>query len=446
MLIFIVVSLFISLHLLVVYKHKITNLKSKIENPKKVKSFKDIAVLIPCYNEEVVLYPSIKSFSTIEYPNLKVVFINDGSRDKTIDILRRELDLVRIENKTGKLESETILGTYRSKKYENMFVIDKENGGKADSLNAGINFVDSDYIVTLDADSILKDDALYYINCSLQDEDVIAVGGNVVVSQGIKNYNGDVIKCKASGKFLETIQFIEYLRGFFVLKNSYAKMNALFVISGAFGIFKRDVMLDVNGFTKTVGEDIDVTIKFNRYALENKKKIKYNDQAICFTEVPNNWHDLYKQRVRWQKAFLDAFKNHFKFLFKNFFKSKLAFFMLFEATLVMYTSTLLTLFGLYIVAYDTFLGRPIDYRVYLIFAIGLLIFIIYNVLTFILTERSKIALRGINIPRFLLVLLYEFMIYRPIIIAIIIYGSIEYFFKPGGWNKVSRIGVSESRV
>lgn len=403
--------------------------------------YKSMSLLIPCYNEAVVIRTALSTIKKLKYPNLEVIFINDGSSDDTLNILDKELNLRKIPNGYGDFQCNKINGTYVSDKNKNIFVIDKINGGKADSLNAGSNFASKRYVVTLDADSILKEDALDHINYTLQNSDVIAVGGNVVAAQGVKNYNGDTIFCKFKGNFLEKIQFIEYLRGFYVLKNSYAKLNALSVISGAFGVFDKEVMIKVGGFENTVGEDIDITIKFARYAKENNKKLAYNDKAICFTELPNNWSDLRKQRVRWQKAFLDAMKNHFSFIINNCLTNPLAFVMLFDNFLLMYATTIITFVSFIVVFLLLLLGNTVDSIFYVMFTIGIIMFLLYNIVTFRIMKNSCLSVKHLKIRHIAQVLTYEFLCYRPIMNAIILYGSIEFIFNPGGWNKVQRIGV-----
>ncbi|MGL4742004.1 MAG: glycosyltransferase family 2 protein [Sarcina sp.] len=443
--VFILIILFGILHLYNVYRW---NIFSKSENDKmdltKVKTFKKITMLVPCYNEEVVVESAINNFANLQYPNLKIIFINDGSKDNTLKLLKQNLNLVDTLFNTSNLvlKCEEIKNIYTSKKYSNMKVIDKLNGGKADSLNAAINFTNDEFLVTLDADSILKDDALHYINLTLQDNDVIATGGNIITSQGIKNFSGKKIFYIAPSKIIESIQFIDYLKGFFITKNSYAKLRALSVVSGAFGVFNREVMLKVNGFTKTIGEDIDVTIKFHRYALKYNKKVVFNDKAICFTEVPDNWHDFFKQRIRWQKGFMDAFKHHHKFLFKNFFKDKLSFFMIFENLILAYISIVCMIAGIAYFSDEIITHKHIGILIYLAFALGILLYVAYDLTVFIMLKQSDIDISKTSKIRLFFLLIYEILIFRAIMIVICLWGSIEYFFKPQSWNKVKRNGAN----
>ncbi|MGL4992404.1 MAG: glycosyltransferase family 2 protein [Sarcina sp.] len=443
--VFMLIILFGILHLYNVYRW---NIFSKSKNNKfdlkKVKTFKNITMLVPCYNEEVVIKSAINNFANLHYPNLKVIFINDGSRDNTLELLKQNLDLTDtpFDESKLKLKCEKIKKIYVSKKYPNMKVIDKLNGGKADSLNAAINFTNAEFLVTLDADSILKDDALDYVNLTLQDNDVIATGGNIITSQGIKNFSGKKIFYIAPNNIIESIQFIDYLKGFFITKNSYAKLRALSVVSGAFGVFKREVMLKVNGFTKTIGEDIDVTIKFHRYALKHNKKVVFNDKAICFTEVPNNWRDFFKQRIRWQKGFMDAFKHHYKFLLKNFFKDKLSFFMIFENLILGYISIVCMITGIIYFSDEIITHKHIGILIYLAFALGILLYIAYDFTIFVMIKQSDIDISKTSKFKLFFLLIYEIVIFRAIMIVICLWGSIEYFFKPQSWNKVKRNGAN----
>lgn len=442
--VFILITIFSVLHLYQVYKNNIFIKKTDNKLIQNVKEYKNIGMLVPCYNEEVVLESAINNFTKLKYKNLKIAFINDGSTDKTMDILNELLELVSIEFDVSDfiIKSNKVKNVYKSNKYDNIIVIDKENGGKADSLNAGINLVDSDFIVTLDADSILKDDALEQINFTLQDKEVIATGGNIITSQGVKNFSGDVICYNIPKKIVESIQFIDYLKGFFITKNSYANLNALAVISGAFGVFKRDIIFRVNGFTKSVGEDIDITIKFHKYATKNKKKIAFNDQAICFTEVPDNWRDFFKQRIRWQKGFIDAFKNHYKFLLKNMFTDSLAFFMIFENLVLAYISIVCMLIGFYFLGYDALEHIGIGLLMYIVIFIGIIIYLLYDITIFIMASRSSIKISKKYIPKLIFLLVYEVIIYRQIMIIIYVWGTVEYFFRPHSWNKVARNGAN----
>lgn len=438
MILFLVIIGFLLVHLFVAFKYRHHKINIYEE---KTNIHYSYGLLIPCYNEEVVIEASLANIEQIDYDNFEIIFINDGSSDRTLDILNDHLKLQAIDDAMMQIKTKDVRKTYKSTVYENVFVIDKENGGKSDSLNAGINFTSCENVVTLDADSVLREDALLYINAAFQDQKTIAVGGNVIVAQCVDKYTGQDIYLKQSDNILETTQAIEYARGFYVLKNSYAKFNALAIISGAFGTFNADVMRELGGFIETVGEDIDITIKFNRYALENDRKIKYEDRAMCFTEAPNNWSDIQKQRIRWQKAFIDALKNNDDFLLFNFWRNKLAFFMLVENFFIVYYSTILTMIFLIIILTDVITSRQVSIVFYILLFIGTISFILYDIVTYlVMKESATLKFDKLKFLPMIKVLIYEFFYYRFRMIGIILYGTVEYFFKPGGWNKVNRIG------
>ncbi len=439
MIIFIAIIVFLMVHLYVAFKYR---KKRKNIYEKQAEIYYSFGLLIPCYNEEVVLDASLKNINQIDYDNFQIIYINDGSSDRTMEILKNKLSLEPISGYVETIETKTVKQVYKSNLYDNVYVIDKENGGKSDSLNAGINFTECENVITLDADSVLREDALLYINNALQDRKTIAVGGNVIVAQCVDKYVGQDIYLKMSDNILENTQAIEYMRGFYILKNSYANFNALAIISGAFGTFNTDIMRKLGGFIDTVGEDIDITIKFNRYALEHNLRIKYEDRAMCFTEVPNNWSDIQKQRIRWQKAFIDAIKHNADFLLKNFFRNKLAFFMFVENFFIVYYSTLITMLFMGIILIDIFTYRQVSAFFYILLFIGTLSFIMYDLVTYlVMKESGTLKFDKLKLLPIIKVLLYEFFYYRFRMILIILYASVAYFFNPGGWNKVNRIGT-----
>ncbi len=439
MIIFILIIIFLLFHVYTAIVHR-NNRPINVYDLPSIK-YNSFSLLIPCYNEELVLDAVFASLDRIDYVNYEIIFINDGSSDKTLTMLQQFLDLEIIENCQMNINTEAIITTYQSRTFNYIRVIDKQNGGKADSLNAGINLAQKDFIITLDADSILKDDALLYINLALQNQDVIAVGGNVVPIQCVSSFYGETVSLQAAPSLLENAQFLEYIRGFYILKNSYAYHQALAVISGAFGAFRLDIMRELGGFVRSVGEDIDITIKFNHYAQKNHLAIDYEDRAMCFTEVPNNWRDLKNQRVRWQKAFLDALRNNYKFLFSSWASIRLTFFILFENFGLLYISTILTLMYLFIILYDIAIIHHLGLVFYLLLIIGTFAFLLYNYCSYYLVKHSTIDHKSFPRRNLVTSLLYEFFFYRFAMVIIILYGTIAFFFNRGGWNKVARNGA-----
>ncbi|MDD2518697.1 MAG: glycosyltransferase family 2 protein [Bacilli bacterium] len=279
-----------------------------------------MSIIIPCYNEEQIIATTIEGIQRINYQNYECIFVNDGSSDHTMRNMKRRLKLkkINIKNKHN-LDSKKIKSIYRSSKYPKILVLDKENGGKSDALNAGINFSKNDYLITLDADSILHVNALKFVNEAFNDPEVVAVSGIIQILQSF-NFSKDTQKTTLKINPLLRLQTIEYIKSCFCYKASLAKLNSLLVISGAFGVFRKDIILDVNGFNHLIGEDLDLTLRIQFKIEGTTKKIVYVPDAICYTEGPETFRDFLKQRIRWQKSFIESLFTFKNLIFKNTFK------------------------------------------------------------------------------------------------------------------------------
>jgi biofilm PGA synthesis N-glycosyltransferase PgaC len=314
--------------------------------PRKTLGF---SLIIPCFNEAPILKNTLNGVLRLDYDDYEVIFVNDGSTDNTLLVLFELLELkpLELESEVVKLlqlqiapssssPSDNCPGLnpepgqpcyklYCSTKYANILVLDKHNSGKATSLNAGIALSSKEIIVTLDGDSVLEKNALRIMNRTFQDDSIIASGGAIHVMQYFLMDN-----CRPP---LIALQALDYIKGFYIYKPSLTVNNALNIISGAFGVFRKSALMAVGGFRHGLGEDIDITIRLHEYAQLNKKVISYTMDAICYTECPQTWKDLSRQRVRWQKAFWDASLHNRHFLIRNFLHTSVCFFMLADAAL-----------------------------------------------------------------------------------------------------------------
>ncbi|HHO56042.1 MAG TPA: glycosyltransferase family 2 protein, partial [Trueperaceae bacterium] len=220
-----------------------------------------ISILVPAYNEEATIVTSLHSFLSLHYPDFEIVAINDGSSDKTIDIIIEEFDLIptthygRSFTKTAK-----VVEVYRSLRYPNLTVIDKENGGKADALNVGLAYARKSIFTAVDADSLLDADALLRVTRRFkEDDDMVAIGGTIRVLNNATLEAGKVTALANPKKWIERFQVIEYIRAFYIGRASLSHFNMQLIISGAFGIFKRDPVIEVGGYrSDTVGEDMEL--------------------------------------------------------------------------------------------------------------------------------------------------------------------------------------------
>lgn len=228
-----------------------------------------VSILAPAYNEEPTVVESTKSLLKLNYGRYEVVIVNDGSTDATLERMKDEFLLYKSKQiYQPTIASGKVRGIYKSKKpeYKHLLVVDKENGGKADALNTGINVATYDYVCAIDADSLLEDDALLKVmKPFMEDDTVIAAGGIVRIANGCEVVNGRVIHVALSKKFLPIFQVVEYFRAFLSGRMAWHGMNALLIISGAFGMFKKSAVIEAGGyFQETVGEDMELVTRMHR--------------------------------------------------------------------------------------------------------------------------------------------------------------------------------------
>ncbi|WP_340102955.1 glycosyltransferase family 2 protein [Rhodohalobacter sp. 8-1] len=286
----------------------------------KSRIYKTISILVPAYNEAENIIESVESLLRLEYPEYEIIVINDGSSDDTVDRLINHFSLKKTElfyEQT--ISHQDIKGIYKSPDIPNFVLIDKENGGKSDALNAGINVSDYDLICSIDADSILEQDVLKkLIQTFVRHKHTIAAGGIVRVINGCKIVNREIEEIHVPNGFLGRLQSVEYLRAFLFGRVGWDYLKSLLIISGAFGIFDRKAILEVGGYlTNSVGEDIELIIRLHSHFLREKKQynIRFLPEPICWTEVPTDYRSLKNQRNRWHRGLTDSIWRHKYMLF-----------------------------------------------------------------------------------------------------------------------------------
>ena len=278
-----------------------------------------VSMVVPAYNEEATIADSVRSFLSLQYPLHEVVVVNDGSEDRTLEVLRREFALcasnrpVHLQLKTAPLR-----GVYTSPS-ERLTVVDKENGGKSDALNAGVCAASYPLVCCMDADVILEENSLLHIaRPMIESSEVAAVGGFIRVANGCEFERGRLIEAKLPVKPLPNFQMAEYLRAFLASRTAWSKLNCLLIISGAFGMFRRSDLIFVGGFAHdTVGEDMELITRGHRVLRENDRryKISFIPDPVAWTEVPETLRVLRRQRDRWHRGLLDTLVRHRRMLF-----------------------------------------------------------------------------------------------------------------------------------
>lgn len=272
-----------------------------------------ITIIAPAHNEEASIRVAVRNLLELDYPELEVIVVNDGSEDRTLEELRDEFRLRPVcAVYVPAVKSAPVRGLYRSDVDAKLLVLDKEAGGsKADAVNAGLNAATSPYVCIVDADSVLERDALLRIMVPVlaDPKRVVAVGGIVRVLNGSEIEKGQLRRVRLPHKSLEAIQVIEYLRAFLIGREAWAQGNMLTIISGAFGLFRTDLVRTIGGYrANSIGEDLDLVARLHRHLREKGAdyEIRFVPDPMCWTEVPSDLKSLGRQRARWQKGLLDV--------------------------------------------------------------------------------------------------------------------------------------------
>ncbi len=269
-----------------------------------------ISTIVPAYNEEKTIVSNVRSLLALNFPEFEIIVVNDGSVDKTLELLINEFNLISVSPSIKiLLKHKPIKQLYISLDYPNLIVVDKINGGKSDALNAGINVSQYPLFCCIDADSILEPDALLRASrIFFENKEVIATGGVVLPINGVDIESGAIVKVKTPKKLLELLQCVEYTRGFLAGRTGWSNRKSLLIISGAFGVFRKDMVLAIDGYRDTVGEDMDLVVRLHRYCLENKirYKIVFIPDPVCYTQVPSDLLSLLRQRNRWHRGLVDS--------------------------------------------------------------------------------------------------------------------------------------------
>jgi len=281
-----------------------------------------ISILVPAYNEEATIAASIRSMFQLTYSDFEIIVINDGSKDRTLEVLKREFSLLPFPEAPHEgLTTRPVRRVYRSIHYPNLRVIDKENGGKADSLNAGINAAQHPLFCCVDADSILARDSLQRVaKPFLDDPTTVATGGTVRVANGCEVSDGFLTKVGLPSNLWALFQVVEYLRAFLFGRLGWSRVNAMLIISGAFGLFKKEVVLAVGGYrTDTIGEDMELVVRIHRLLRQQGKayRIKFVPEPVCWTEAPEDMKTLKNQRVRWQRGLSESLSRNWGLMFSR---------------------------------------------------------------------------------------------------------------------------------
>lgn len=281
-----------------------------------------VSILVPAYNEEASIAASVHSILQLEYADFEVLVVNDGSRDGTLEVLQREFALELFPQAVHeRLATQPIRAIYRSRSHASLRVIDKENGGKADALNAGINVARHALFCGVDADSILARDSLRrVVKPFLGDPRVVASGGTVRIANGCRIEAGVLTRIGLPRNIWALFQVVEYLRAFLFGRLGWSQINGMLIISGAFGVFKTEVVVQAGGYrTKSIGEDMELVVRMHRMLRERRidYRIEFVPDPVCWTEAPEDWQSLRNQRIRWQRGLSESLSPNWRLMFST---------------------------------------------------------------------------------------------------------------------------------
>ena len=407
-----------------------------------------ISVLAPAYNEQQTIVDSTKSFLMLNYPSFEVIVINDGSKDGTFEELRKAFRLAPTEIPCDRrLSSGVIRGIYRSKLHENLVVIDKENGGKADALNVGIEYSQYTIFCAVDSDSILEEDALLQVSLPFLEDParVIASGGTIRIANGADVRFGRVQKVELPNNFYLLMQVVEYTRAFLCGRMGWNAFNATLVISGAFGLFSKKAVMEVGGYkVGSIGEDMELVVRLHRHFRERRREysIVFVPNPVCWTEAPASFDALQKQRDRWQRGLADTLMQNRDMLFNPKF-GMIGFFAFPYFLMAELVGPLIELvsFAFILILYSAGLLSPYFMFVYL--AIGVLYSAMLSIAAFVIEEVyfCKYVRAGQFLLLFALTLLESFG-YRQITSLWRLRGFISYIRGDHSWGHLKRVGFN----
>ena len=267
-----------------------------------------LTILVPAHNEGPTVIDTVRSLLALRYARLEIVVINDGSTDDTLQRLIDEFGLRRTPRVYWQqIKSQPVRGIYWTPDCPRLWVLDKENGRKADAVNAGINLASAPYVSVIDGDTIIENAAILAMMHAIlpHSADTVAAGGTVRIANGCRIAGRRDVQVGVPTSFLARAQIVEYLRAFLLGRVGWSELGSLMIVSGAFGVFRKDALVEIDGFRHdTVGEDMDAIVRMHRKLRETNRpyRVAFVPDPVCWTECPETLAGLRSQRERWQRG------------------------------------------------------------------------------------------------------------------------------------------------
>ena len=397
-----------------------------------------ISIIVPAYNEATVIIKSVKSLLALDYQLYEIVVVDDGSGDNTSQLLIDEFNM-RVNNRpiNHSLECKPHIAIYEQKIGNvDLTLINKQNGGKGDALNMGINACRYHYFICMDADSFLQKDSLEKIvQPVLEDDTIVSVGGMILISQCVQVNGGMAVNYKLPSNLLVSMQAVEYDRTFLGSRILFDTFNGNLIISGAFGLYKKSVIISAGGYdSNNIGEDMELALKTHVYCRNNnvKYRMRYAPNAVCLTQAPSRIKDLIGQRRRWHLGLFQSMLAHWQiFLSPRF--GVVSFFSFMYYLLYELLSPIVELFGILSIILAAQLSI-LNIRFMIVF---LALYAIYGVILSLCLYsqhiyQQRFKLSALDLIKAFFICLLEFTFFRYLLLFI----RFQAFFRYGKNKKV----------
>jgi cellulose synthase/poly-beta-1,6-N-acetylglucosamine synthase-like glycosyltransferase/phosphoglycerol transferase MdoB-like AlkP superfamily enzyme len=411
------------------------------------------SLIAPAYNEGMTIVENVRSLLSLYYHNLEIIIVNDGSKDDSMQKLIEAYELECISFFVqGNIETNKIKGVYKSKNqaFKKLIVVDKENGGKADALNVGINVSLGDYLVCIDVDCILEQDAILKLAkpfLQQTDKKIIACGGVIRLANNCVIEDGKVVSVNMPRTILGRTQALEYIRAFVLGRMAWSRASGLILISGAFGVFDRKIVLECGGYDRTtVGEDMELVVRMRKYMEEKKEpyEVLTIPDPLCWTEVPESIDILKKQRNRWMRGTMETLWKHRKMMFNPKYGKlgmvSLPYWFFFE-----FLGPLIEFLGYIIFIIFLFMGIINWQFFFILFALVVSMGFLYSIYGILVDLVSyQVYTKRKDFLSLIGTAFSEPFYFHPIVVKAGVNGFIDYFKKSHGWGEMKRQGFNQT--
>lgn len=413
-----------------------------------------ISVVAPAYNEEKTIVDNVRSLLKMDYPNFDVCIVNDGSKDRTLELLIETFEMVEVPFEyVEHVHSAPFKRLFKSinPAYARLMVVDKVNGGtKADAVNAGLNVISNPYFINTDVDCILSKDAMYQcIFPVIQDRHIIAVSGTMSMSNGGSMSNGEIVDLRPSSRPIPLFQDLEYKRSFLVGKMGWSRINAMNNVSGGYGLFSTEVVVNAGGYSSTsFAEDMDMLTRMIAYCCDFNRpyRVVQIPHNCCWTEGPSNIKMLYRQRTRWGRGLIQLMWEHRRLLFNRKYK-RLGLISMPYTFLFEFLAPIIETVGLGMTVYLAFTGGISWFSFFVTFlAIYVFSYMLSTFVVFYDYILGSSYTSRISYLKLLLAAAFEPIIYHPLIVISSLVGYYRYITRQKAvWVSMERTGMKHKK-